>query len=119
MNRLRDPRWFLILMFLGIIGGVPLIQMLVETRQEEGVRAFEVFSQTPTAANLRAYERSLEAANWAARSSRPWIQLAQFEWLKYGGGKAAIGREGMVFLQTRAELHAGSARAGEGVQRHE
>ena len=54
MNRLRDPRWCLILMFLGIIASVPLIQMLVEARGEDGVRVFEVFSQAPTAANLRA-----------------------------------------------------------------
>lgn len=99
MNRLRDPRWFLILMFLGIIGGVPLIQLLLEARQEDGVRAFEVFSQTPTAANLRAYERSLESANWAARATRPWIQQAQFEWLNYGGGKAAMGQDGWYFYK--------------------
>ncbi|MEO8428980.1 MAG: hypothetical protein ABI651_17940 [Verrucomicrobiota bacterium] len=99
MNRLRDPQWFLILLFLGIIGSVPLIQMLVEARQEDGVRAFEVFSQAPTAANLRAYERSLDAANWAARLSRPWIQFAQFEWLKDGGAKVAIGRAGWYFYK--------------------
>ncbi len=99
MNRLRDPQWFLILMFLGIIASVPLIQMLVEARQEEGVRALDVFRQTPTAANLRAYERSLEAANWAARASRPWFQFAQFEWLKDGGGKVVIGRGGWYFYK--------------------
>lgn len=99
MKRLRDPRWFLILMFLGIIGGVPLVQLLVEARKEDGVRAFEVFSQTPTAANLRAYERRLETANWAARASRPWIQFAQFEWLKDGGGKAVIGSGGWYFYK--------------------
>ena len=94
VNRLRDPRWFLILMFLGIIGGVPLVQTLIEARQEDGVRAFDVFSQPPTAANLRAYERALEDANWAARVSRPWMQFAQFEWLKDGGEKAVIGEAG-------------------------
>ena len=55
MKRLRDPQWVLILMFLGIIASVPLIQMLIEARQEDGVRAFEVLGQAPTAANLRAY----------------------------------------------------------------
>lgn len=99
MNRLRDPQCFLILMFLGIIGAVPLIQMLMEARQEDGVRAFEVFNQPPTAANLRAYERNLEAANWAAKLSRPWIQFAQFEWLKDGGGKAVIGSGGWYFYK--------------------
>ncbi len=99
MNRLRDPQWFLILMFLGIISGVPLIQMLVEARQEEGVRAIDVFSQAPTAANLRAFERSLETANWAARVSRPWMRFAQFEWLKDGGAKVVIGSEGWYFYK--------------------
>jgi hypothetical protein len=99
MNRLRDPQWFLILMFLGIIGSVPLIQMLDEARQENGVRALDVFSQMPTAANLHAYGRSMETANWAARASRPWIQSAQFEWLKYGGGKVVIGEAGWFFYK--------------------
>ena len=71
MNRLRDPQWVLILMFLGIIASVPFIQMLVEAREEDGVRAFDVFSRVPTATNLRAYERGMEAANWAARVRRP------------------------------------------------
>ena len=105
-------------MFLGIIASVPLIQMLIEARQEDGVRAFEVFSQAPTAANLRAYERSMEAANWAARVSRPWIQFAQFAWLKDGGEKGRHRLRGMVFLQTRAELHAGSTQECEGGQHH-
>ncbi|MCI0539669.1 MAG: hypothetical protein L0Z50_31055 [Verrucomicrobiales bacterium] len=99
MNRLRDPQWFLILSFVGIITSVPLIQLLIEARQDDGVRAFDVFSQAPTAANLRAYERSLEAANWAARTTRPWIQFAQFEWLKDGGEKPVIGRDGWYFYR--------------------
>jgi lysophospholipase L1-like esterase len=99
MKRFRNPQWFLILIFLGIIGSVPLIQILIEARQDDGVRAFELFNQAPTAANLRSYERSLEAANWAARLTRPWIQFAQFEWLNDGGEKTAIGRGGWYFYK--------------------
>ena len=99
MKRLRDPQWFLILMFLGIIAGVPLIQTLLEVRQGDGVRACDVFSQTPTAAHLRAYERSLETANWAARLTRPWMQFAQFGWLKDGGAKAVLGAPGWYFYK--------------------
>src|SRR4029453_13048681 len=99
MNRLRDPQWVLILMFLGIIASVPLIQILIEARQEDGVRAFEVFAQAPTPANLRAYERGMEAANWAARMSRPWIQFAQFAWLKDGGEKAVLASAGWYFYK--------------------
>ena len=99
MKRFRDPRWVLILMFLAIIASVPLIQVAREARQEDGVRAFEVFSQWPTAANLRAYEQNMEAANWAARMSRPWLQFARFAWLKDGGEKVVVGRGGWYFYR--------------------
>lgn len=86
-------------MFLVISGGVPLTQMVIELRQEDGVRAFDLFSQRPTAANLRAYERSLEDANWAARLSRPWVHYIQFAWLKHGGEKAVRGEAGWLFYR--------------------
>ncbi len=99
MNRLLDPRWFLILMFLGTIASVPLIQMLLEVRHEDGIRAFDVFGKTPTAENLRAYEKNLESANWAARTFRPWIQFAQLNWLRDGGAKVLLGRDGWYFYK--------------------
>ena len=99
MKRFRDPQWVIILMFLGIIAGVPLIQIIIEAREENGIRAFDIFSQTPTAANLRAYERNLETANWAAQLSRPWLQQSQFDWLKEGGEKVLIGRNGWYFYK--------------------
>lgn len=99
MKRFLDPRWFLTLMFLAAISCVPLVQVLREVRQDDGVRALEVFHQKPTAANLRAFERSLESANWAAQVTRPWIQFAQFEWLGYGGSKAVIGESGWYFYK--------------------
>lgn len=99
MKRLHDPRWFLILAFLAILAVVPLVQVVLEVRRDEGVRALEVFQQPPTAANLRAFERSLESANWAAHLTRPWIQQAQFEWLRYGGSKAVLAAEGWYFYK--------------------
>jgi hypothetical protein len=99
MRRLQDPRWFLIAMFLGIIASVPLIQMIIEVREGNGVHVFEIFEQPPTAANLRKYERNLETDNWLARISRPWFQFAQFQWLKDGAEKVAIGREGWYFFK--------------------
>jgi hypothetical protein len=99
MKHLRDPQWVLILIFLGILAGVPLIQILIEAREPYGIRAFEVFNQPPTVENLRAYERNLEGANWAARLSRPWFQFAKFAWLKDAGDKVVIGREGWYFFK--------------------
>ena len=57
MKRLRDPLWFLILMFLGTLASVPLIQMVIEIRQQEIPGAFDVFNQPPTA----------DKAAWALR----------------------------------------------------
>jgi hypothetical protein len=85
--------------FLGIIASVPLIQIIIEARGQEGIRALDVFGQAPTAANLRAYEKSLEAANWAAGLARPWIQFAQFAWLKDAGEKANFGSPGWYFYK--------------------
>jgi alginate O-acetyltransferase complex protein AlgJ len=99
MKRLRDPQWALILLFAGILASVPLVQMAIEARTQDGIRAFDVFSHAPTSANLRAYEQSMEAANWAAQMSRPWIQYGQFAWLKDGGEKAAVGSGGWYFYK--------------------
>jgi len=55
MSRLRDPQWCLILIFLGILVAVPLIQIVIEARQDDGIHAFELFNQPPTAAHLRAF----------------------------------------------------------------
>jgi lysophospholipase L1-like esterase len=99
MKTIRDPQWFLILMFLAIIVAVPLVQVVVEARQGERPQALDVCSRMPTAASLRVYERNLEDASWAAAHMRPWIQYAQFAWLKDGGAKALMGREGWLFYK--------------------
>jgi hypothetical protein len=99
MKRLRDPRWFLILVFLAIIAAVPLIQALSELRAEEDLHALEIFNQAPTAANLRNYERSIEAANWLGRLTRPWVHFFQFQFLKDGAEKVVIGKNGWYFYK--------------------
>ena len=99
MKRLQDPRWFLILMFLGIIASVPLAQVLKELRQGGEVLALEIFAQAPTSANLRSYEQSLEKANWLGRLTRPWLHFAQFRWLKDGAEKVVIGHSGWYFYK--------------------
>lgn len=99
MKRLRDPNWVLIFAFVAIIAGVPLAQTILEARQDEGVVALEVFNDRPTAANLRAYEKKLETTSWAGKLSRPWIQFAQFKWLKYGGEKAVVAGNGWYFFK--------------------
>jgi len=91
------PQLGLTLVFLGIIAAMPLIQVVVEVSRGELPKALRVFKRIPTAANLRAYDRSLEDANWVSAKLRPWAQYVQFAWLKDGGEKALIGRDGWLF----------------------
>src|SRR5689334_298760 len=99
MKRLRDPNWVLIFLFVGIIFAVPLVQTVIEARQDDGIIALEILNQRPTAQNLRAYEKKLEETSWAGRLSRPWMQFANFKWLKYGGEKVVVGSSGWYFLK--------------------
>lgn len=93
------PGWCLLAFFLVVIASVPILQLAAELRQREGVRAFDLFRQKPTAANLRAYEDQLEDASVVARALRPWFQFAQFAWLRDGGEKALVGRDGWLFYK--------------------
>src|SRR5688572_10162465 len=99
MKRLRDPNWALIAIFVAILGAVPLRQILLELRGENGIGALEVFNEPPTAANLRAYEKNLEKSSWAAQLSRPWLQFANFTALKDGGEKVVVGSSGWYFYK--------------------
>lgn len=99
MKRLRDPNWVLIFCFVAILAAAPLVQTIIEATGDEGVVALELFGERPTAENLRAFEHKLEAGNWAARVSRPWLQFAHFAWLKEGGEKAVVAPEGWYFFK--------------------
>ncbi len=95
----RNASWLLVLVFLAIVFAVPLLQFAVELGRGQGVRVFDVFQQRPTSANLRAYEENLEDASVVARTLRPLFQFAQFIWLRDGGEKALVGRDGWLFYK--------------------
>ena len=90
---------FLVIAFLAVIAGGVIAQTAVELCRGEAPGALEVFHQKPTAANLRAYEDSLEDASVVARALRPPIQFTQFAWLRDGGEKALVGRDGWLFYK--------------------
>jgi acetyltransferase AlgX (SGNH hydrolase-like protein) len=107
MKRLLNPKFGLILFFLGIIVSIPVVQMVVEACRGERPQALEIFKRKPTAGNLRAYERRLEDASWVAAKLRPWAQYAQFAWLKDGGEKSLVGRDGWLFYKPSVEYATG------------
>ena len=95
----RAAQLLLVTFFLVLVGSGIVIQTATELSRGQQLSALEVFRQRPTAANLRAYEHSLEDASVIARTLRPLFQLAQFAWLRDGGEKALIGREGWLFYK--------------------
>ena len=62
-----------------------------------------VFHAKPTPANLRAYEKALEDANWIAKKLRPCMQFVQFHLLHDAGDKALFGRDGWFFYRPGVE----------------
>jgi hypothetical protein len=95
----RTPQIFLVIAFLGIICAPGPIQTATELARKESPQALNVFRQTPTSSNLRAFEHELEEGSVVARQLRPWVQFAQFTCLKDAGDKALIGREGWLFYK--------------------
>jgi len=93
------PETLLTIVFVAIVFAVPLLQLAVELRRGQGIGALDVFRQRPTTANLRAYEHGLEDASVVARALRPLFQFAQFTWLRDGGEKALVGRDGWLFYK--------------------
>jgi SGNH hydrolase-like domain, acetyltransferase AlgX len=119
---LRSER-VLIGIFLVLIFAVPAWQTIVEVRRGEKPQALDVFQQKPTAANLRAYERDLEDASEVARGLRPWAQFAQYSWLKDGGEKVVLGRDGWLFygpgvqyLTERSDARKGNSNVRQAIQ---
>jgi len=104
--------------FLLTVGGVPLLQALVEAGRGERPQVCELFACVPSQANLRAFERSLEASCVAAQAVRPWLQAGQYALLREAGEKALVGRPGgWLFYQPGVSALTQRPRRGESCAR--
>ena len=99
MTRIFNPRSALVISFLAMVAGVPVMQVVIEARRGEWPLAAAALPRKPVAKNLRAYERTLEDASVPADWMRAQALYAQFAWLKDGGEKTLVGRDGWLFYK--------------------
>lgn len=95
----RTKRKFLVLVFAVIIFGAGLTQAGVELCRGNRPQAADLFTQAPTEANLRTFEKDLEDSSWLSHQTRPWMQYLQFVALNDAGEKAVAGRDGWLFYR--------------------
>ncbi len=96
---MRSHRPYLIGFFLAVIYAVPVVQTAIELYRGGRPQFLDVFTETPTSANLRAFERALERASVLDASVRPWTQYLWYEALRDPGEKAVVGRDGWLFYK--------------------
>jgi hypothetical protein len=109
----QATRSYVIVLFLAIIAGPPLVQVVVEARRGEWPAALEVFTQPPTPENLRAYEKALQETSVTVRTLRPAMQALQFFLLREAGEKVLVGPGGWLFYQPGVNYLTQRARPGE------
>ncbi len=110
--RPNNASWALLALFLAIVVGVPLIQLVHELARREKPRVLRVFQEMPTATRLRAFERELESGSIIEQMVRPMVQFAHFAWLGEGGEKAVIGLDGWLFYRPGIDVAIGTPRHG-------
>ncbi|MBD3180688.1 hypothetical protein GF312_00245 [Candidatus Poribacteria bacterium] len=89
----------IIVCFIIIISIVPIIQLLYELSFDKALQEFDLFKRTPTVANLRSYEDTLEDNSVVAKTIRPWYQWVSTFLINQGNAEAVIGKDGWLFYR--------------------
>ena len=89
----------LVVSFLSLIYGVPLIQACLEIAGGRVPGFLSIFTRVPSQTNLRSFEHELEDSSIFGKATRPWVQYAWFKLFQYAGEKVLIGREGWLFYK--------------------
>ncbi|MCC6698000.1 MAG: hypothetical protein IT365_20430 [Candidatus Hydrogenedentes bacterium] len=99
MTASKRVQILLLSLFLLVIFGEGAVQAIVELGRGERPQALDLFTRTPNAANLRAYETEMEKTAWSAKALRPAMQYVRFAGYGDLGEKALLGRDGWLFYR--------------------
>lgn len=99
MSKMRVMHGFLVAVFLAILFGAGAFQPAMDLAQGERPQLLDVFSQTPTEKNLRAYEKDMEDGSRIVQAVRPHMQFAQFMALGDLGKDVLAGHGGWLFYK--------------------
>ena len=110
---MRAAQLLVIITFLSIIATPALVQVAVEAARGERSAALRIFTQLPTTANLRDYEKALQSDSITTRALRPVMQAIQFFAFRDAGDKALMGPGGWLFYQPGVSYLTQRARPGD------
>lgn len=94
--------WSMIVLFLGLVCGVPLAQVAVELRsgQRPGVLDLLANGRFPTRSDLKQYEAGLQEQSCAVRCFQPRTQELLTSWGHCGTTQVVVGRDGWLFYRS-------------------
>jgi hypothetical protein len=93
----QRTQWLLIGIFLAIVFIPPVSQYAIELRRAETPYVTELFFETPTAQNLRTFEKAIEDRSLITTYVRPAAQYALFFGLRDGGEMALRGNDNWLY----------------------
>ena len=99
MEQTRSANLLLALVFLMVIAVEPILQLTHDLRKGATPLAFGVFSRTPSATNLRAFEETLRDQSILANTVRPYVQYWRYASMGDLGRNGVLGREDWLFYR--------------------
>ena len=99
MAQIKAKQLFLTAAFVTIVFSVGLTQITIELSRGQRPQIQELFLNSPTKANLSAFEKDIEKSCWLAEKLRPWAQYLNFLLLTDAGDKAILGSDGWFFYK--------------------
>jgi alginate O-acetyltransferase complex protein AlgJ len=99
--------WCMIVAFLLILFGLPLLQLGVELGRGQAPQSFDLFTRTPVRANLKGWEDDLERVSIAKSFFQPRLQEALLIYGGFGTTHVVLGRDGWLFHRPGVEYLTG------------